>query len=248
MYAYIYAPIVGSREERLVSLVETEIGVFGLSGRIHRLSGFVTIDAVIREEVKKKITTIVVVGDEKTFLEAACRLVGTDVVLGYIPFEASPMAGLLGLPVGEGAVSTISGRIIETLDVGRANKQYFIHSLRSESSGIFSFSTKNYKMIAREPTDIECANFGEHPGDSTATMSWYGPKRFLKGEEVSYMPLIPGRLECQGAGRLIIDDCLPMETPCDIEIVPQALRVIVGKHKGWYSEGRSKEEAELGEK
>lgn len=245
MYAYIYAPIVGSREERLVSLVETEIGVFGLSGRIHRLSGFVTIDAVIREEIKKKVGTIVVVGDEKTFLEAACRLVGTDIVLGYIPFEASPMAELLGLPVGEAAVNTISGRIVETLDVGRANKQYFIHSLKSESSGIYSFATRDYKMIAREPTDIECSNFGDHPGDSAAMMYWYGPKRFLKGEEVSYMPMIPGRLECQGGGRLVIDDCLVIDTPCEIERVPQSLKVIVGKHKGWYSEGRSKEESDI---
>lgn len=234
-YAYVYAAHLGRHDERILSSVETSIGIYGLNGRINRLSGFLTLDGVIREEKKRKPGTIVVVGDDATFLEIAYRLIESKIVLGYIPLAESALSTLLDVPSADAAVATLAARMVETVDMGRVNAKYFFDSLAIDTPASIVCEMDKVLISVASPSMFEISNFTDHPNDGKFTLFITGAQRLWKEPEVSRLAFKRGIIETRPRIKGIIDGHTTVESPFEIELIPKALRIIVGKGKMWYS-------------
>ncbi|MBS1525653.1 MAG: diacylglycerol kinase family lipid kinase [Bacteroidetes bacterium] len=72
---------------------------------------------------------IIAVGGDGTVNEIASAVVGTDAVMGIIPFgSGNGLSRFLGIPMDtEKAVRTLNERRIETIDAARLNRQWFFN-------------------------------------------------------------------------------------------------------------------------
>jgi diacylglycerol kinase (ATP) len=72
---------------------------------------------------------IVAVGGDGTVNEIASALVGTDTVLGVIPFgSGNGLSRFLSIPMDiEGAIKNLNNHRVETIDAGKVNGKYFFN-------------------------------------------------------------------------------------------------------------------------
>ncbi|MFA5133231.1 MAG: diacylglycerol kinase family protein [Patescibacteria group bacterium] len=131
-YAYIYADYLkGVKFEKIMRGVENRLTDLGISGRIHRLSQFKNLEEIIEEDVKRGVSTVVVVGDDAMVKEAINITADLNVALGIIPVGSGEdsIAALLGVPEGVAACDTLSQRIVDYLDIGKINNKIFLSRL-----------------------------------------------------------------------------------------------------------------------
>ena len=78
MYTYIYStPLQKKKYEKELAEIETSLGVYGIAGDLRRLSNFLTLEGIIRDVLKKRDASVVIVGDDVTAWEALNLLAGT---------------------------------------------------------------------------------------------------------------------------------------------------------------------------
>lgn len=130
-YAYIYDDFLADRQfERDLAALETSLSAYGLSGRIGRLAVFRSARELISNMVREGVTTIVVVGNDATLDRTMWFLPDLNVTVGYIPMAgSSPVADMLGIPIGIAAGATLSARFVETLDIGKIDDRYFLQEI-----------------------------------------------------------------------------------------------------------------------
>lgn len=138
-YSYIYAEYLkGTRHEKHMRSIENRLTDLGIAGKIHRLSQFKNLKEIIDEDVRRGVSTIVVVGDDTIVKSALEAVVGTGVVLGIIPIPtmSNKIAEFFGIAEGVHSCDILSQRIIDKIDVGDINgkiffSRVFIHSQRA---------------------------------------------------------------------------------------------------------------------
>jgi len=131
-YAYIYADYLkNGKFEKMTRAIENRLTDLGISGKIHRLSQFKNLEELIEEDVRRGISTVVVVGDDNMVKEAIKITSDLDVALGIIPISngQDSIASLLGIPEGVAACDILSQRILDRLDIGKINNKIFLSRL-----------------------------------------------------------------------------------------------------------------------
>lgn len=155
MYVYLYDDYLKQKKHRgVVKAIETRLTDFGIAGKIMRLQQFSNCEAIIREEIKRGATTIIIVGNDKTFGRVLSRAATLKVLFGFIPVgPGNSIANVLGIPVGVDSCEVLSKRRKVSLDVGWVNNRYFIsqlhilpHPIKVEYDEQFSVSARNGKM------------------------------------------------------------------------------------------------------
>lgn len=160
MYFYIYDSfLVGKKYSKTVSKIETRLASLGIAGRKHQLSILKSTKEIVNNILKENSPTVVVIGSDKTFCQAAVSLIGSDVVLGFIPTETdSLLASVLGLPVNEYACDVISARRIERVSFGKISGQYFFSSIEFDADKCVLFADGNYQIIPEKVKIIKVIN------------------------------------------------------------------------------------------
>lgn len=127
-FAYVYDDFLSdSRFERDISLIETELARRGIEGRIARLAMFRSAKEMVTDLCQQGVKNVVFVGNDRTLEKMMWFLPDLDLTVGYIPVcQPAQVAGLLGIPVGAGAVDVLAARLVEVLDVGRLEDRYFL--------------------------------------------------------------------------------------------------------------------------
>lgn len=128
MYYYIYDEHTqDKRYEKEVLAIENRLTDLGISGKVARLALFRNAEEMIRDEIRRGVQTVVVVGNDATVRKVINVVVETGVTFGILPVGFPNMvATLMGVPKGEEACDVLSARHVETIDTGSVNGRRFI--------------------------------------------------------------------------------------------------------------------------
>ncbi len=150
MYIYLYDNFLRSRKyDALMNSIETRLTDFGIAGKIIRLQHLTNAESVINEEVRRGASTIVIVGNDKTFGSVLSRAAVCDVPFGFLPVGGeNSIAEVLGIPVGLEGCDVLSRRRKVKLDVGWFNNRYFISRLHITPSDITVEYDEKFRVSA----------------------------------------------------------------------------------------------------
>lgn len=248
MYYYLFdSSLADKRYAAVVNRIEFRIIELGINGRMDRLSVLKNMRELIDTAVKRGAETIVIIGDDAAIAKAVSIVAQYKVTLGIIPVgERLHIAQALGIPEGEAACDVLSKRVVRTIDLGKANDQYFLFSLDIPAQDITVECDGHYRVsLLGMPRPFSICNFSPErfgagtcsPEDgmleaiiSEAPGGW-NPFRKKEAAE-SVFPLRKARINCASASvPLTLDGETVVKTPTLVEIAPRRLRVIVGKDR-----------------
>ncbi len=135
-YAFIYDDFLNDRKyERPLAELEARLASLDLTGRVGRLTLFRSAKDLIESLVSQGVSTVVIVGNDRTLDKVMWFLPDLDVTLGYLPVDGpSRVAEILGIPVGSEACDILAARLIETVDMGKLDDRYFLTEVALEQT------------------------------------------------------------------------------------------------------------------
>ncbi|MFH1029804.1 MAG: diacylglycerol kinase family protein [bacterium] len=253
MYYYIYDSFLNERKyDRSLAKVENRLANFEINGKITKLSKLKSAEDNVLEEIKKGALNIVAVGDDSTILRIINIIADVDdVVLGIIPFgERCEIASLLGVPLGEAACEVLSSRKIERIDLGKVNNKYFISSLDFSEIRVEIICDGKYKVAPIGSNNVricnifdcrysvEKKNFNPRDGFLEVVVErkenrWFFGHKKQKNDIISIFPIKKALVIGEKAIPVMLDKKVVLKAPLEISVVPQKLKVIVGKDRAF---------------
>ncbi len=256
MYLYIYDHFLQDKKYlNVLNRIEGRLTDLGINGRIEKLTVLKSLAEIIKEVKKREIDTLVVVGNDTTVSKVISVLPDLSLTIGIIPIgSGNSIAETLGIPAEEAACDVLSSRLIERLDLGKANNCYFLTSLILQSNPSLVLDIGSYHVSSlTDRGQISICNFkrGEseinnqpHPLSSpkdgimevvftadSSQKTFFGifKKQFNRS---SVFPFKELKIKCS-------QDCLPatadghttVKTPISVSVAPKKLKVIVGKNR-----------------
>jgi len=252
MYLYLYDSFLNSpKYQKIVDKIESRLTDLGISGKVARLTIIKNTAEIIKDALRKDIQTIIVVGRDALFCEAASALVKQSAVLGFIPVGQSLLGKILGLSSEEFGCEVVSGRRIKLLDAGKINNQYFLSSvsvlehkvdIRCEGSyKVNLVSVKNLKInnldFFNDPKNNQPKISNPFDGLLEAVLSfksksfWPFSKRKEYQDSIFYIKKIAINSKKGEEIPILVDKERVLKTPAEIEVVPEAIKIIVGKER-----------------
>lgn len=245
MYAYVFDSFLQERKyQHDISQIETRLVALGVQGRSEKMTILKNIQEAARQAIKRGTTTIVVVGNDQTIAKVLPQLIGQPVTLGLIPLgRHQTIAHVLGIPEGLVACDVLSRRVVQRLDLGKANDVYFLHSLTAPATVSVDFG--KYRVTSLDPGgSLTISNFPfiyghGHPDDGQLELI-VAPGHDRRGwgrrrdSAASVFPMAKAILtSAPGSADLLLDGQITIRTPAKVEVVPRRLEVIVGKNRGF---------------
>lgn len=243
MFFYLYDAFVSEpKNESTRSQVEARLIELGINGRVERLSPLKNIKELLRSGVKQEAHTIVVVGDDSTFLRAMNIVAGYDVALGYIPFDSKTgVAKVLGIPDTFAACDILSRRIISTAPLLKVNQNYVFNAVTVESlpSDLQIDCDKNFTVSSSQGHTLRIANLddiGDEQADhSLVTVELLEPstgrKRNVEPVVSSLVSATQLKITSRTGTPVLLDGITQLKTPLTVTRQPNKVKVIVGKHR-----------------
>lgn len=256
MYFYIYDSFLSDKKfERDLALVETRLTDLGISGKIGRLTPFVSARGLIRDEARRGARTVVVVGNDETVSKAVEGIGEEKVALGIIPVGAPTyIADSLGIPYGVDACDVLSKRMTRKIDLGTVNGRLFLSDVRIprgkvtiEGEGRFRVSsiTAECQVIVSNLRNPEMAGadfaVSTPPGDpqdgfldaliapvSGRLLGLFGRK---SARACSVIPLRKLAIRSERPVSILADGRRFTNNSVLIEVVPDRLKVITGRER-----------------
>lgn len=245
MYFYLYDSWLQDRKYQTeIAKIEARLNALGIRGRSEKITILKNIHEAVREGIKRGATTVVLVGNDKTITTVLPDLLETNVAIGVIPLgEPQTIANFLGIPLGAAACDVISRRVVERVDVGQANNQYFLLNAELpfgasvQCDGQFSVSSDEpgNRMVI---TNLETSGRVSNPADgrlelviSSPQKSGWGP--FGKSnEEASVFPIRQAKVTTRtGQAQLLLDGQVTVATPLTLTLAKKKLAIIVGRQR-----------------
>lgn len=246
MYLYLYDSFLNNKKyNSVLARIETRLTDLGIGGKIFRLSPLRNLNELLTDEIHGGVKTLVVVGNDATFARIAGLVAEHDIVLGYIPVGPdSDLARPFGLKKAEGACDIVAARIIKRIDVGRVNDGYFLSELDIASDNVSLTCEGKFTIHPQQSNNtIKVFNIVAHP----VFDDYYGKpcdgrlevmvrplQRGFFGKKSLPESVIPfQKIEIRGKGGvpITVDGNRVIKTPTFVEVVPNKLRVIVGKER-----------------
>lgn len=167
-YAYVYDDFLSDKKfERDLASLETTLNTFDLAGRVGRLALFRSAKDLVEGMVRQGASTIVIVGNDATLDKTMWFLPDLDVTVGYIPLVGpSPVADLLGIPVGITAVDVLAARRVEVLDMGKLDDRYFFMEVSLPATMASLDIEGQYRVSLRNGGSLTIRNVGGRMGSA----------------------------------------------------------------------------------
>lgn len=253
MYFYFYDTIAQEQKyQTTIARMEAQLSDLGISGRREKVTLFKNGHELVEDGIRDGATTIVAVGNDQTFLNLVNGVAEHDVALGFLPIDpASRFSQILGIPPGEEACVALSRRRTITVDLGRIGDWYFLGSIEVQNTGVTLHCDDTYTIRStRESDTISILNLGNilagndgQLADATngkltvviapqEETSFFRRKRDHARDSVFSTEHI--RVESADKDKavgLVVDKLKTINTPCEVDIVPQALKLIVGRDR-----------------
>ncbi|NUM25936.1 MAG: hypothetical protein HUU49_04990 [Candidatus Buchananbacteria bacterium] len=252
MYLYLYDSFLNEkRYGSLVAKIETRLTDLGVGGKIFRLSPLRNIEELLRDEVKNGIKTVVAVGNDKTVSQVINVAARFNITMGIIPVGPdNKIAQMLGIPSPEEACNILAGRIVERIDLGKANDTFFLSSITLSSEGVTIECEDQYRLTTQAQDQVSICNFKPLLASNLGQTNYFNPKdglleilvqpiasgffNFFKKTTSLNSSIIPFKkifIRSSQSVPIFTDGQKVLKTPVQIEIVPKKLQIIVGKNR-----------------
>jgi len=253
-YIYLYDSFVQDREcKAIINGIEKRLRDFEISGKIIKLSTFTNPKILIEDEVRHGAKTVVMVGNDETFVRILSRAANLPVIFGFIPVgqRKNHFADVLGIPLNEKACEIIAARKIEKLDYATINeKQFFIcylfiprARLKIECDGSFivNLTQEKFEVAVANllPPPFESDKFVLHPQDGKMEV-YLRPEggglfsKLVNGkkrQQMSRFLFKRALLKMDKSTLVIADGKETKENSILIEVNKEKLLMIVGKNR-----------------
>ena len=168
MYLYIYDDYLqDKRHEKEILQIENRLTDLGIAGKIARLALFRDAEEIIRDELRRGASNVVVVGNDHTVRKVLDVITEHNVTFGLIPVGTPDvLAKVLGIPSGVAACDVLSARIIETIDIGIVNGRRFITGVSVPNFKASLTCDGTYRMVPRKAGELEVRNVAMTKGEA----------------------------------------------------------------------------------
>jgi diacylglycerol kinase family enzyme len=254
MYYYIVDPQkISQREfERVQNILYSSLSEYRISGEIMRVTGLRTINQLVDNAFSHGAKTIVAVGSDDTLHDVVNAIGKREITVGFIPIFDTEIANTLGISGILQAARTIGLRRIAELDLGSVNGNYFLSKLTFglDSAKLFNLPSFDVKFSANNEYTaslnvvggIVSSSLVNENLDITLLSGLSKWQTFLRRRQIlaGNLENLPGvsivhakKIEITNPSGLPIrtGSRVVAKTPLVIEIVPKALRIIVGKDR-----------------
>ena len=240
MYCYLYDDYIqgNKRFEKELALIENRLTDLGISGKISRLALFRNAEEMIRDEIDKGVTTVVVLGNDDTVRKVLNVIAESPVVFGMIPIgPKNELAKLLGIPEGVAACDVLSSRRVEMIDVGLVNGKKFITGISVPKFRAELTCEDKFRIFPTSLAELEIHNLATvcNPCDGLlqavirADVKHGIFKRMTKEESI--LPLETMTIRADKPIELFVDGERLEGTRFDISIEPKRMKIITGKDR-----------------
>jgi diacylglycerol kinase family enzyme len=250
MHVYIYDASLGdNKNSKLLTQIETRLTDLGLNGKIARLGPLKNVNDLIRDEVKRGAKTIVAVGNDDTVKQVVSAIAQTRVPLGIIPVQKknNSIAEMLGIPYGVEACDILSARRIENIDLGKINNYFFISHIHFNAENIHIEIEDSYSIEAKKKGLVYIVNFpinreetyegikiNPQDGQLQIIIKSNGNKKLIFSNKESNSVFTFSKLLISGKDNtILLNGETSISSPAEIKVKPGALKVIVGKNRGF---------------
>ncbi|MBU0619686.1 hypothetical protein KKC56_00145 [Patescibacteria group bacterium] len=256
MYIYIYDEYVNHKKyEHLLGQIETRITDLGLNGKIVRLGIMKSIQDSVSTEIRNGAKTIIAVGNDKTINQTVHSIINfqkshntkTEIFFGIIPVgeKNNLIAKALGIKEWKEACEILSGRRVETIDIGQANDNYFLAQAEICGQGTMLKINKHYSIEITEPGKIHIINLSLYPNNlphntksspqdgilelyiQTKKHSLIKFNSQINQSFFSFQKLTIFNKHTS----LLVDNSINMPAPININVLKKRLNIIVGKKR-----------------
>jgi diacylglycerol kinase family enzyme len=256
MYYYIYDTYLSEKKyEKTLDKIKTRLLDLEIQGKHERLTLLKSIDELISDELKKGTTTVVVVGNDTTFLKVVNTAAKNNITIGLIPVGPdNDIARTLGIPMEDASCDILAARKIVKFDLGKIKDQYFFSNLSvTKTLTRLAVGKDTYKMTPspecvelnvynfwygadKEPLDPKLATV--FPQDGVLELVFKVKEKnkswFKKAEGTMVDSVIKGKKFDVKSFEYIptlLDGLRVIKTPFLVEVEKQKLSVIVGKDR-----------------
>ncbi|MEK7452063.1 MAG: diacylglycerol kinase family protein [Patescibacteria group bacterium] len=240
MYCYLYDDFIqgNKRFEKELALVENRLTDLGIAGKISRLALFRNAEEMIRDEIDKGVTTVVVLGNDDTVRKVLNVLAESRVVFGIIPIgPKNELARLMGVPEGVAACDILSSRRVETIDIGLVNGRKFIMGISVPQFRAELTCEDKFRIIPTSFAELLINNLATvcNPCDGflQAIIRADVKRGFFKRStiEESTLPLQTMSIRAEKPIKIFVDGEEMEGTRFDISVEMKCLKIITGKDR-----------------
>lgn len=242
MHVYIYDDYLNKNKyNKTINRVEIRLTDLGLNGKIIRLGGIKNIKGTIQNEIKLGAKTIIAVGNNQTVSKIIGAIIDTEIysdfqkktLLGIIPIgDDNSIADSLGIKNSEEACNILLARRIEKIDLGLANKHYFLNQATIQSAGT-AIKIDDYVLETAERGEIKIINLLSDAKETIKSNPHDGKLEILirtRKKDATY--LTASRFKIFNAQeKLIIDGVVEIDTPAEMGTMKDKVNVIVGRER-----------------
>lgn len=231
----------------MLAKIETRLTDLGVGGKIFRLSPLRNTNELLSDEVKNGVKTVVVVGNDKSFTEVINVATKLDVTLGIIPVGPNnTIAKILGVNSPDEACNIIASRIIEKMDLGKANGVYFLSSILVTPGQVTIECENKFRLKPQSQDQVSICNLKPayahannqeghfNPRDGMLEILVQPASRGLFKKHSGQQSVVPFKeiaIRSRESLPVITDGKKVLKTPVQVTIIPNKLRVIVGKNR-----------------
>lgn len=241
MYGYIYDVFLSQKSyDKGLIRIENNLTDLGLSGHTIKLSLINNIGHAVQDMVRRGIKTIVAVGSDQLFSKLVDQIDKlSNVTIGLIPLGShQQLAKLFGIPEGAEGCRTLGARLICPVPLGKINNSYFIHSAVIHDSKA-KVNCHDQFTVSATSEQAMISIYNLHESNSRAkTLSVVitpaSEKQIFRRSQALSQTMIksPKITIDEPVGiPIVIDGQKIINTPAKLEIVPETINVIMGKHR-----------------
>lgn len=254
MYQYIYDSFLSDIEySKILTLIENRLTDLGLNGRRERLNLFKDLRELIVEGVKNGVQTVVAVGNDSTLTRVIDVVGDLNITLGLLPIGPNnKIAKVLGIPEGVAACDCLSNRLVQKIDLGKINEHYFLSHIQTSSAEVNLWCGNKYCITPTKVNQIEILNLptfdsAANPQDgylearfkplnknffkSVIKKSLGAFARSAQSDQESFFTVKKIFLESKTEASILVDGSKIVNTPVEVQVLPQRLKIIVGKNR-----------------
>lgn len=251
MHYYIYDQFLTDKKyEPTINKIEARLTDLGINGKTEKLTILKSFSEAVKEISKKEVNTLIAVGNDGTISKIISLLPNLNITLGIIPIGPdNEIAKMLGIPSNELACDVLSARIVEKIDLGKANDYYFISHLDLPLSQELYLDCGKYKISSvEEDSRISICNFEFNKVDEqycnpqdgileaiispqTKSAGFFNSfkKEYIKSSVFKFKKI---KVKCNTDSlKAMADGHTPIKTPIAVEVIPKKLKIIVGKNR-----------------
>ncbi len=246
MYLYVHDSFIQKpKYAKAIDKMEIKLISLDIKGSVTKLNTLKSITESIRLHTHENIHTVVAVGDDQTLFRVINALVTLDkkITVGYIPIgENTNIAETLGVPKDiEKACEVVSSRITRPFDVGKINEKIFFKNILLTTSPETIMTTPKYSIQFLDNNIVSIQNFSPtknnvfglgNPMDGSLDLFVFEQeKKFFHKKKINTQLSISDITISSDSNKpvsIIIDDGEIIKTPAHIEVLHNAIKIIVG--------------------